>query len=67
MSDEKAKSFLDYDYDTFRKQMSEATKLLKEMNEAAIAMRWQYETDKEWDQFVRELSVADGWLSSWCE
>ncbi len=67
MSDEKEKSFICYDFETFRAQMAEATKLLNKMNEAATAMRWQYETDKEWDDFARELSIADGWLSSWCE
>jgi hypothetical protein len=66
MSDEKEKSYLDYDFEEFRRQMSEATVLLKKMNEAAIYMRWQYPTDKEWEKFANEMSTANGWLSSWC-
>jgi hypothetical protein len=67
MSDEKKKSYMDYDFSEFKKQMSEATALLKEMNEANTCMRWQYPMDKIFEDFARELSIADGWLSSWCE
>lgn len=69
MSDEKKKSYLDYDFAEFLTQMSEATKILKQMNEAATAMRWQYnmEDDAAWAEFKRELNITDGWLSSWCD
>lgn len=67
MSDEKEKSYLDYDFEKFRKQMNDATALLKQMNEAATYMRWQYETDEAWKDFEREMSIAEGWLSSWCD
>lgn len=68
MSDNK-KSYLDYDFSTFREQMAEATATLKKMNEAAIAMRWQYnmENDAEWENFKSQISTAEGWLSSWCD
>lgn len=66
MSDKKEKSYLDYDFKTFKAQMSEATKLLKEMNEAATYMRWQYEMDEVMKEFEREVDTANGWLSSWC-
>ena len=63
------KSYLDYDFSTFREQMAEATATLKKMNEAATAMRWQYnmENDAEWQDFQRQLNIAEGWLSSWCD
>jgi hypothetical protein len=67
MSDEKEKSYMSYSFEEFRQQMAEATKLLAKMNEAATYMRWQYETDAEWDEFARQLAVSEGWLSSWCE
>ncbi len=66
MSDKKEKSYLDYDFKTFKAQMSEATKLLREMNEAATYMRWQYEMDEVMKEFEREVDTANGWLSSWC-
>ncbi len=66
MSDKKEKSYLDYDFKTFKAQMSEATKLLKEMNEAATYMRWQYEMDEVMKEFEREVDTVNGWLSSWC-
>lgn len=66
MSDEKEKSYLDYDFEEFRRQMAEATALLKKMNEAATYMRWQYEMDDAFKEFEREVDVAGGWLSSWC-
>lgn len=69
MSDKKEKSYLDYDFSTFREQMAEATAALRQMNEAATAMRWQYnmENDAEWQDFQRQLNIAEGWLSSWCD
>jgi hypothetical protein len=66
MSDKKEKSYMDYDFNEFRKQMAEATGLLKKMNEAANYMRWQYEMDEVMKEFEREVSDASGWLSSWC-
>jgi len=62
------KDFLTYEWDEFRERMAEATTTLRKMNEAAIAMRWQYdmENDEAWNEFKRELSDAQGWLSSWC-
>lgn len=66
MSD-KEKSYLDYEYETFRKQMSEATALLKEMNEAANYMRWQNKMDDDFKDFENEIQNASGWLSSWCQ
>lgn len=66
MSDEKEKSYLDYDFATFKEQMEEATALLKKMNEAANFMRWQYEMDETMKEFEREVADASGWLSSWC-
>jgi len=62
------KSYLDYDFSTFREQMAEATATLKKMNNAATAMRWQYdvENDEAWEKFKSELNTAEGWLSSWC-
>jgi len=62
------KDYLSYEWDEFRDQMRQATKLLAKMNEAANAMRWQYpiEDDTAWEEFVRELYDAKGWLSSWC-
>lgn len=59
--------YLSYDYEEFRKQMSEATKLLKQMNEAADYMRWQCEMDESFKEFENEVNRASGWLSSWCE
>lgn len=64
--DKKEKSYLDYDFHTFREQMAEATALLKKMNEAANYMRWQYEMDEAFKEFEREVADASGWLSSWC-
>lgn len=64
--DEKEKSYLDYDFKTFKAQMEEATFLLKKMNEAANYMRWQYEMDEVFKEFEREVQDASGWLSSWC-
>ena len=66
MSDKKEKSVLDYDFETFKQQMIEATELLKEMNEAATYMRWQYDMEKELDAFQKEVNIADGWIHSWC-
>jgi hypothetical protein len=66
MSEKEEKPWLYYEFDEFRKQMAEATATLKKMNEAAVAMRWQYETDEDWEEFVKEMSIAEGWLSSWC-
>jgi hypothetical protein len=66
MSDKKEKSYMDYDFNEFRKQMAEATDLLKKMNEAANYMRWQYEMDEVMKEFEKEVSDASGWLSSWC-
>lgn len=60
------KSYLDYDYEEFRKQMAEVTANLKKMNEAAEYMRWQYEMDEAFKEFEREVQAASGWLSSWC-
>lgn len=66
MSDEKEKSYMDYDFATFKEQMEEATAILKKMNEAANYMRWQYEMDEVMKEFEREVADANGWLSSWC-
>lgn len=66
MSDEKKKSYLDYDFKTFKSQMAEVTQTLKEMNEAAEYMRWQYEMDEVFKEFEKEVDRANGWLSSWC-
>jgi hypothetical protein len=66
MSEKKEKSYMDYDFETFKAQMEEATALLKKMNEAATYMRWQYEMDEVMKEFEREVSTAGGWLSSWC-
>ena len=68
MSDNK-KSYLDYDFSEFLTQMAEATKILKQMNEAATAMRWRYnmENDPVWEKFQSEMNIAEGWLSSWCD
>jgi len=66
MSEKKEKSYMDYDWETFRAQMTEATALLKQMNEAANFMRWQYEQDEAFKEFEREVQDASGWLSSWC-
>lgn len=62
------KDWIGYEWDEFRAQMAEATATLKKMNEAANAMRWQYdvENDEVWEEFTRELNDAKGWLSSWC-
>ena len=60
------KSYIDYDWDEFRKQMAEVTATLKKMNEAANYMRWQYEMDEAFKEFEREVQDASGWLSSWC-
>jgi hypothetical protein len=64
MSDKK--DYLYYEFDEFKKQMEEATALLKKMNEAAEYMRWQYEMDEVMKEFEKEIQRADGWLSSWC-
>ena len=58
----------EYDWVTFRAQMAEATATLKKMNNAATAMRWQYdvENDEAWEKFKSELNTAEGWLSIWC-
>ena len=66
MSDEKEKSYLDYDFETFKRQMNEATALLKKMSEAVNYMRWQYEMDEDFKEFEKEIQDASGWLSSWC-
>lgn len=58
--------FLTYDFDEFKQRMEEATKLLKQMNEAATYMRWQWEMDEAMKEFEREVAIAGGWLSSWC-
>lgn len=55
-----------YDFEEFKKQMAEATKILKKMNEAAHYMRWQHEMDEVMKEFEREVDSASGWLSSWC-
>lgn len=60
------KSYLDYDFYTFKEQMKEATEILKKMNEAANYMRWQYEMDEVMKEFNNEVQTASGWLSSWC-
>lgn len=63
------KDYLSYEWDEFREQMAQATATLRKMNEAANAMRWQYnmENDEAWAEFKRELNDAKGWLSSWCD
>lgn len=66
MSEEKEQSYLDYDFEDFRERMIDATKLLKKMNAAANAMRWQYEMGAAMEEFTKELNEANGWLSSWC-
>jgi hypothetical protein len=66
MSEKKEKSYMDYDFAEFKEQMSQATALLKEMNEAANYMRWQYEMDDAFKEFEKEMHDASGWLSSWC-
>jgi hypothetical protein len=66
MTDEKYECGLYYDFEEFKKQMSETTDLLKKMNEAATYMRWQHETDEGWEKFEKEMYIARGWLSSWC-
>lgn len=61
------KSYLDYDWDEFRKQMAEVTANLKKMNEAANYMRWQHEMDEAFQEFEKEMNeAANGWLASWC-
>jgi len=60
------KDYLYYEFEEFKKQMAEATALLKKMNEAANYMRWQYEMDETMKEFEREVADASGWLSSWC-
>ena len=66
MSDKKEKSVLDYDFETFKQQMIEATELLKEMNGAATYMRWQYNMEQELSAFQKEVDIASGWINSWC-
>ena len=63
---DKKKDYMDYDFNEFRQQMAAATFFLKEMNEAATYMRWQWETDEAWEEFEKEMNIAKGWLSSWC-
>jgi hypothetical protein len=60
------KSYMDYDFNEFKKQMAEVTANLKKMNEAANYMRWQYEMDEAFKEFEREVADASGWLASWC-
>jgi hypothetical protein len=55
-----------YDWEQFRKEMAEATSLLKKINMAANYMRWQYEMDEAMQEFEKEVQCASGWLSSWC-
>lgn len=55
-----------YDFNVFKQQLETATELLKEMNEAATYMRWQYDLEKELEAFKHEVDVADGWIQSWC-
>lgn len=59
--------YISYDFEEFKKQMAEATALLKKMNEANLHMRWQYPMDEVFEEFQSELNTAEGWLSSWCE
>lgn len=66
MSEKKEKSYLDYDFNLFLRQMGRATQVLKEINEAATYMRWQYPQDEVMKEFEKEIDIASGWLSSWC-
>lgn len=60
------RTYLDYDFNEFRKQMAETTALLNKMKRSVHHMRWQYEMDEAFKEFEREVSDASGWLSSWC-
>lgn len=58
---------MDYDFEHFLEQMKQTTANLKSMNEAISAMRWQFGTPKEYEDFVKAMNDAtDGWMSSHC-
>lgn len=57
---------LDYDFYEFKAQMEQATALLKKMNNASRAMHWQFGEPDYYENFVREMNEAQGWMSSHC-